>query len=279
MSTTESALSADRFAVHYEPLAGDGRDSGRIALLRWDSDIFGFAVADYEPPRSELLPDRLGENLAAWQEKNAVALVSCRVEAVDSERAETLSTAGFRFVELQLRATLPRLRGATLRAPRVTVRAPVPEDHAPLAEIAGTAFQFGRYHADPRFPRSLADRRYRIWVEGALADRSEETRIFVVGPPGDPVGFLHVAVQKRAADLRLAGVDTANAGIAGPELFLGALGQLAAEGVERVTARLSAANTSALNLYSSMSFRFHEPQFVLHRGEPPAAAAGRTVSA
>lgn len=277
MTPTGSALSADRFAVHYEPLEGAGRDSGRIALLRWDSDIFGFDVADYEPPATNPLPDRLAEALTEWQRRKAVVLVSSRVDAAQARRAEALCAAGFRFIELQLRATLPRLREATLRAPRLTVRAPVAEDHTPLAEIAGTAFEFGRYHADPRFPRALADRRYRVWVEGALADQSEENRLFVVGPPGDPVGFLHVAIQKSVADLRLAGVDTTNAGVAGPELFLGALRALAADGVERVTARLSAANTSAVNLYSSMSFRFHEPQLVLHRGEP--AAADGTVSA
>jgi len=273
MSRTERVVPADRFATHYEALGSDARDMGRIARLGWDSDIFGFGVADYEPPaetpvESGLLADRL----AAWEERNAVDLVSCRVSAASAALADRLSAAGFRFLEVQLRATLPRLRDAALRAPRLTVRTPAPEDRLRLIEIAGTAFRFGRYHADPRFPRALADRRYRAWVEGALADRSEQTRLFVTGPVGQPVGFLHVVIVERVADLRLAGVDPDDAGIAGPELFLGALKQLALEGVERVTARLSAANTSAINLYASMSFRFHEPQLVFHRGEPPFAA-------
>lgn len=272
MSRTERTVSADRFAPHYETLGRDAENTGRIARLDWDSDIFGFGVADYEPPaevpvESDLLADRL----AAWEERNAINLVSCRANATSAALADRLSAAGFRFLELQLRATLPRLRDATLRTPRLTVRTPAPEDHLRLIEIAGTAFEFGRYHADSRFPRALADRRYRLWVEGALADPSEQSRLFVVGPVGEPVGFLHVFVADGVADLRLAGVDRA-AGIAGPELFLGALKQFAAEGVERVTARLSAANTAAVNLYASMFFRFHQPQLVFHRGEPPFAA-------
>jgi hypothetical protein len=273
VSRTERVATTDRFATHYEALGDDARDTGRIGRLTWDSDIFGFGVADYEPPaETEVESGLLADRLAAWEERNAVNLVSCRVSAASAALADRLSAAGFRFLELQLRATLPRLRDATLRPPRLTVRAPAPEDGRRLIEIAGTAFRFGRYHADPRFPRALADRRYRVWVEGALADPSGQTRLFVTGPVGQPVGFIHVVIAERAADLRLAGVDPDHAGIAGPELFLGALKQLAAGGVERVTARLSAANTSALNLYASMSFRFHEPQLVFHRGEPPFAA-------
>jgi len=273
VSRTEGIAPAERFATHYEPLGPDAKTTGRIARLDWDSEIFKFGVADYEPPTDNPVETGLlADALAAWEARNAVVLVSCRVDAANAPLADWLSAAGFRFIEVQLRATLPRLRPTTLRASRLTVRKPSPEDRDRLIEIAGTAFRFGRYHADPRFPRALADRRYAIWVRDALADRSEQIRLFVTGPVGRPVGFIHAAIRERGADLRLAGVDPDDAGIAGPELFLGALGHLAQEGVERVTARLSASNMSALNLYASMSFRFHEPQLVFHRGEAPFAA-------
>ena len=264
-------VAADRFAPCYEALGPEAGNAGRIARLAWDSDIFGFGVADYQPPTARFDAAQIAEELALWQEKNSVQLVSCRVDPSKASLADGLSRAGFRFVELQLRATLPRVRDISLREPRLTVRFPTPDDRQRLIDIAGTTFQFGRYHADPRFPRSLADLRYRVWIQGALSEQSENTRMFVIGPVGHPVGFLHVAVTPPVADLRLAGVDPSESGVAGPELFLGALRQLAADGIERVTARLSAANTSAINLYASMSFRFHEPEFVFHRGEPRAA--------
>jgi hypothetical protein len=243
MSHTERVLPDQSFTVNYGPLEGRTSDKGKIAILSWDSEIFGFGVADYEPPaETSVEPDVLAGSLAAWEKRNAVQIVSCRVSAGSAALADRLQAAGFRFVELQLRATLPRLLGTNLRDPRLTVRAPAPEDHSRLLEIAGTAFLFGRYHADPRFPRVLADRRYRTWIKGALAKHSQ-TRLFVAGPLGQPVGFLHAVVAERVADIRLAGVDPNSSGIAGPELFLGALKGFAAEGVERVTARLSAANT------------------------------------
>jgi hypothetical protein len=272
MSNTERVLPTESFTVNYGSLEEGAPDTGKIARLSWDSEIFGFGVADYEPSaETSVEPEHLAGRLAAWERRNAVHIVSCRVSAGRAPLADRLPAAGFRFIELQLRATLPRLLGANLRDPRLTVRAPAPEDHSRLLEIAGTAFRFGRYHADPRFPRVLADQRYRIWVKGALAERSQQTRLFVAGPVGQPSGFLHAVVAERVADIRLAGVDPDNSGIAGPELFLGALKRFAAEGVERVTARLSAANTSALNLYASLSFRFHEPELVFHRGGPPFA--------
>jgi len=266
------------FEVDYESLEEDAPTAGRIALLPWDSNVFGFPVADYRLGEEQHLePATLARKLSKWEERYGVSLVSCRVSAHRAALGDALSTAGFRFIELQLRATLPRLRAAKLTASRLTVRAAVPNDRARLLAISETAFRFGRYHADARFPRALADRRYRAWLEAALDSPSQESRVYVVGPAGRPGGFLHTTVRGHLADFRLAGVDPEDSGIAGPELFLGTLKLLAAEGIEQVTGRLSAANTSAVNLYASLFFRFHEPELVFHRGQP-RAGDGTTAS-
>ncbi len=92
----------------------------------------------------------------------------------------------------------------------------------------------------------------------------------MVGPPGRPAAFLHAETEASVADIRLAAADPEKASLGGPELVLGALHALASRGARRVTARLSAANSAAMNVYASLGFRFHDPSLVLHWIRPGA---------
>jgi hypothetical protein len=277
VSDATLSSSTSRFVADYRPVSPGAPELGSVAVLPWDADVFGFRVADYAAPDAHALvgetaTDRLARDIAAWAEREDVHLVGTRVPTTPSALGALLEHAGFRFVEIQLRATLPRLRGSELRAPRLTVRAAEPADYERIAEIAESAFTLGRYHADPRFPRALADRRYRVWIERALAEPSSSAWIAAVGPPGKPNGFLQTEIAGNdaaaRADIRLAAVDRESAGIAGPELFVGALHELARRGVSAVTARISAVNTSVWNIYASLGFRFHEPELVFHWHRP-----------
>jgi hypothetical protein len=261
-----------RFEADYSRLDPNDPGLGSIAVLPWDAEIFGFAVADYRPGDPAELASRTGplaERLATWSRDRKVELVGCRVSATDTALTGVLESAGFRIVDLQLRATLAPLRSDDAPT-RITVRTADPSDRSRILAIASSAFLLGRYHADPRFPRAAADRRYRIWMERALAG-GEGTWVAVAGPPGSVRGFLHAEISGSAADIRLAAVDPDGAGIAGPELFRGALHEVARLGARRVTARMSAANCAVLNVYASLGFRFDEPESVLHWHSPDAS--------
>ena len=271
---------AVRFEARHLPLAAESPELGTIALLPWDSEVFGFRVGHYsagEPSRLVARTGELDSKIAEWAARDDVELVSCRVPARPAALGALLQSAGFQFVEIQLRATLHRLRAADLCAPRLTVRVAEIADHARIAQIAASSFTVGRYHADSRFPRALADRRYRAWIEGALGEASAGGWIGVTGPPGAPTGFVQaeIAVSREAdrdaattADIRLAAVDRESAGIAGPELFLGAMHEFARRDVSSVTARISAVNSAVWNIYASLGFRFHEPELVFHWHRP-----------
>src|SRR4030095_7724689 len=104
------------------------------------------------------------------------------------------------------------------------------------------------YHADPRFPRALACRRFGAWMERALDEASPRTRVSVVGPAGKPSGFAHTELDGEVGDVRRVAADPEAGALAGPALLAGALRDLASRGAGRATARLSAANVAALNL-------------------------------
>jgi len=249
---------------------------GRCAVVPWDSKYFGFNVGTYTPADPTQPPAR-GHELAAalrqWMSRNQVELLACQVPGDSNRWMSWLAAAGFAFVDLSLIAFARRL--TALPPARVALRPAVDEDQAALLSIAGRAFTFGRYHADARFPRALADERYRHWLRNAMAARCETEFVLVSGPVGAPTGFLHAVLRGDLADLRLAAVDPEhNNGFLGAGLFVSTLRMLADRGARRAQARLSAANIPILNLYSSLGFSFHQAEAVYHlhaRPAPPLA--------
>jgi hypothetical protein len=107
-------------------------------------------------------------------------------------------------------------------------------------------------------------------MERALSAPDSGTWVGVLGSEGAAGGFLHAEISGNVADIRLAAVSPASAGIGGPELFRGALHEFSRRGATQVTARVSAANTGVMNVYAALGFRFHEPEVVLHWHRPGA---------
>jgi GNAT superfamily N-acetyltransferase len=131
------------------------------------------------------------------------------------------------------------------------------DDLPRLEEIAAVAFRYGRYHADPFFPRALADARYRQWVRTAF----ESGDAILVSDSG----FFHVVVRGTDLDLRLTAVDpSTDDPWAGADLLHAALRFGQSRGARRAVARLSSANTAVMNLYAASGFRFDHPSAVYH---------------
>lgn len=261
------------FEVHFEPLQPDAAELGRCATLGWDARTFGFNVGSWQPESTGATPPpphRLIEALQTWMMDRKVELISTQVPGDASSWFSTLGMVGFRFVDLTLLGYLRRLD--RLPPSRLSLRLATAEDIPALERMAGSAFHFGRYHTDARFPRALADQRYREWIRRALTQTAPDEFVHVCGPQGAPAGFVHSQLRGQLADLRLAAVDPERGdGFVAPALFSGALGELARLGARSASARLSAANLPVLNLYASLGFVFREPfaVFHLHRSGSP----------
>ena len=256
----------NNFVVPYEALSEETPQLGRVAQLPWDSEIFGFNVGMYEIADTVPLVvsrDEISRRLSRWMSDQEVELLSCMVPADAFEWMARLSAAGFIFVDLALQAHLRSL--TDLPVPQVTVRMADEKDAAGIDAIAGTAFRFGRYLADPRFPAQLAKDRFRHWMRIALAAQNETEFVYVSGPPGNPRGFLHATLRGTVADVRLVAVDSAEtAGLQGSTFCVGALTDLRERGAQSAIVRLSAGNVRALSLYSSLGFLFLKADAVYH---------------
>jgi len=257
------------FEVAYVPLRDEVPTLGGIGLVPWDSETFGFNVGSYRPglpgmpPPPPPSPADLRADIEKWMRLHQAELVSCGVPGADTEWMACLSQAGFAFVDMALLAFGRRL--TTLPPARIEVREAAAVDHEPLVTMAGTVFSFGRYHTDARFPRVLADKRYRRWMRNALAQQGGSTWVFVSGPVGHPTGFVCATLTGSRATLTLAAVDPAtNPGILGPLLTTSALHALVQRGARSVQARISAANTGIVDIYSSLGFAFAEAEAMYH---------------
>jgi L-amino acid N-acyltransferase YncA len=256
------------YTLRFEKI-GSGDDSlGCAAVIPWDSDIFGFTVAQFRIGSDRIAESQTGalsESLLSWLHRNDVVLCSCAVPASSAFWKTYLPRVGFEWGDLGLRVALNGLNKASLRPARFTLRNAVPGDSDAVGAIAGQAFHHGRYHADPRFPSELADRRYRQWATNALAGNNPGEFLYVMGEPGKVQGFYHVAVDKTVSDLRLAALAPELQGtMLGFDLYLAVLHTLKKLGVRRVVSTISGTNTPVMNVYSMLGFRFSDPEVIYH---------------
>jgi hypothetical protein len=237
-------------------------------ILPWDADIFGFPVGQLSLRGEALRSEELVEarsSLREWAEGTGARLASASVEAGQLDWAAALPLLGFRCVDVSLRMTLPDLRRRRKLVSAGGVRRAAPADHPGLVAIASTAFDFGRYHRDALFPRALADRRFGEWTRRSLSEGAASDRFWVVGPEGAPQAFMFARTVGERGEFLLGAVSREHAnGLLGPLLFEGSLAALESEGVRSVSAKISAANTSGLNLYAGLGFAASDACFVYH---------------
>ena len=254
------------FELTYEQISPDPT-LGEAAVIPWDSAIFGFPVATFRPGVGEFSRERLElfrSTITKWLDTRNISVCSSFLAPTDSFWRQVLPRAGFEFVDLSLQVSVP-LASAKLPPLRTPVRPALPQDHAAIETIASESFSHGRYHADPRFPKLLADRRYSQWVRNALHNPSEFDRIYVLELGGRVEGFHHVVVDGELSDLRLAAVAANLKGtMLGVELYSATLHELRRQNVRRAVGSISATNHSVVNLFSILGFRFSSPEIVYH---------------
>jgi hypothetical protein len=257
------------FSVEYQPLLDSHPDWAKIACLPWDEAIFGFPVADLrlagDPPLETNPSVALREALDAFCAQTKSELVSVRADGADTAAQAMLIAAGFLPVDFSLLALIQPLKPESLPPHRFTMRPAGPEDHKAILHIAESAFAFGRYHGDPRFPRYMANRRYLQWVRNALDTADQDDHVLVLGRPNAVLGFMNVVIRDGNADLRLGAVDPENEiGFAGFALYAETLRAAHSLSARSASARIAAANTRVMNVCASLGYRFFSPETTLH---------------
>ena len=259
--------------VKHQPLSPEKPDWGSIAMLDWDSKVFGFPVANYVPVQpSAVLTDlaQIEQALNEWALQNAVELIGCSMPATEPGWRLSLPRLGFSYVDSTLIYSLPKLQRTKFPRP-YQLRDATLADQESVERIAGDSFDAGRYHADPLFPKALANLRFRRWLTQAFESLSPTSRVFVIGEEGAATAFSHSYVHGDTAHITIGGVDANFHGRGlGPAIFVGTFAKLQGLGVRRAHSKVSVANVGAMNCAAFGGARFSEPEHVFHWHAPVA---------
>lgn len=269
-------MSQPAFVLDYHSLSTDHPEFGQVAVIPWDTEIFGFPVGKYKVGN----PDYLALNqttflysLMDWVSSNRVELISASTPADDFKTLTILRELGFHSVDCSLRATLRKIQSMDFSASPSTLRPAQPEDQESVELLAGEIFNSGHYCADRRFPPALAHKRFRQWLRNAFLSTDPGTHIFVQGAPGNIRGFSHFERKGDLADIRIAGINSnSQSGIArsGFSLYRDTIRAVKELGMKNAVAVVYAANTAALNLHAILGFRFSHSEAQLHWHAPNA---------
>ena len=127
-----------------------------------------------------------------------------------------------------------------------------------LLAICHGAFKCGRFHRDFNIDRSLADLRYDNWLKQLHAESNVYGLLF----RGEIAGFIGAVANR----LVLVAIDAKQRGSGmGKYLWSAVCKDLFARNYSELTSTISSANFAALNLFTSVGFRFRNPLDVYHR--------------
>lgn len=125
-------------------------------------------------------------------------------------------------------------------------------------QISHQAFTFGRFHKDFNISNSLADQRYDQWLTQLHHDKKVTGLFF----DSQLVGF--IAIDQGHLVLHAMHSQFRGKGIA-KFVWSSICAELFASGITEISSSISAANLAAVNLYSSLGFRFRNAKDIYHR--------------
>lgn len=236
------------------------------SLVPWDSDIFGFPVAQIERivVKQGADPDVGMRQFRSWLELNEVRLVSCRLGSDRLRESMLLEANGFRFVEMVYGPTLSPIPDIGHDDDSLAIVEARHEDLAAIETIAASAFATGRFLIDWRLDGSASHRRYQAWVRNSFDD-VRQTVLMATADNG-LIGFFVVEDRPdRSVYWHLTAISPSKQGRGfGKRVWRAMVARHHAAGLQRIDTTISAHNTAVINLYAGLGFRFGLPQMTFH---------------
>jgi translation elongation factor EF-1beta len=258
------------FELQYEPLIiSENQKPWGIAIVPWDTETFGFGVAFLKPccdtgdHGNEATA--IEKALESFYDVMQAEIITTSVPAEQNEMAFLLQKAGFRFIDLSLSIQYENLKDILAKSSCELSLGPATLGEVEiLVEMAGCSFRHGRYHLDPFVPRSLADQRYRDWLNRCLNPENPQ-RVLAVKHEDTLCGFSVVECRGSVGYLHLHAIDSKWRGKKlGTEMILQSLRHLHDLGSQAVVTKISASNLRAVNIHSRLNGHFITAEYLLH---------------
>jgi GNAT superfamily N-acetyltransferase len=223
------------------------KKSKYILRTKWDSLVFGIDTYEIKFVSEDIL-----NSLAKLKGHFTI-----RVDPLSSHK-KVLYSCGFYYCDTLIEPYCSKKKIRYFSHPNVKIkilrRVPVKE----LIKISHGAFSYGRFHKDFNMKRKLSDLRYDRWLKKLY----EANHVFALmfnnkcvcffGYKGNKI-LLH-AISKKYRGKGLA-----------KYLWSVACRELFKKGHKELVSSISASNLAAVNLYSSLGFKFRNPVEIYHK--------------
>lgn len=223
------------------------RQSKYIVKTPWDSSVFG--INTYE---IKLVSDRVFRQIAELKGHFTV-----KIEPL-SPKKKVLYRYGFYYCDTLIQPYCHKdsFRFHDLKDGTVGISRKIPLSE--LLKISHGAFSFGRFHRDFNLDRKLADLRYDKWLIKIYKTKNVFSLMFNKKCIGF-LGFTKNRIVLHAISKRYRGRGLSK------YLWSAACKELFSKGYREIVSSISASNLAAVNLYSSMGFKFRNPLDVYHK--------------
>jgi ribosomal protein S18 acetylase RimI-like enzyme len=239
--------------------------SAPCSLLEWDSDFFGFRIAQVV---GETLSETKGQAVLEWSRAHAIRCLYFLGDASSPQTADVAQRLNFKMVDVRVELSSDRsLSNATPHPELKKIRTARASDVADLQAIARGAHRDSRFFFDSGFGQSRAEDLFAKWIAVDCAGRADT--VLTLDRNGIGVtGYVtcNLITGQSAGRIGLVGVasDVRGKGL-GKVLVSGALDWFCSAGVKMVFVVTQARNVAAQRLYQTLGFRTDNIKVWYHR--------------
>ena len=238
----------------------------RAAEAPWDSAIFGYPVAQISSIQvldATAAPADF-EPFWRWCDLHGVRIASCRLAHHQLRESMLLERQQFRFIEMVLHPHLPHLQAYRSDTDSLIITPAAEEDLPTLSSMSAQAFHHERYHVDPRLDPIVGNQRYARWVENSLHHPKQQ--LLKVSDGQHIIAFFIIEANTQGNvywHLTAVAPSFQGQGL-GRRTWRAMIARHQHEGHATISTTISARNTTVLNLYASLGFRFLPPEMTFH---------------
>ena len=242
---------------------------GIIKLLEWDTNYFGFPVAQIQ---SRTISQNHLDEVLYFCKKNDVRLLQFKCNAHHRGSIILAEKGKFHFVDvrLTLHKTLSKLKKKKKNMlPDLSFRKGKISDISALKAIVTDLYTHSRYYFDTNFPRDDVHVFYQNWIEKSVHGQFDDL-VWVLCQNNIPIGCCSVSYKSdQTASIGLFGIDPSCGGKGfGKILIEKVLFSLLEHEIKTVSVATQGRNYMAQRLYQRAGFCNEKMEIYYHRWFP-----------
>ncbi len=231
----------------------------------WDSEILTAPVGDINNIKitDYYLAQQGFNKFKQWILYNNYKMISCRLDHDKLRESHFLEKNGFRFVEMVLHPTMSDIQNCTVIHHGLKVTKVEAHEIPAISKIASRAFGCERFHVDPFLGPELGNESYKNWIENSHLYKNQV--LLKVCDNVDIIAFFLIEQHNETVYWHLTAVNPLWQGKGfGFKAWMAMIEHHQMSEVKTILTTISARNTTVLNLYSKLNFKFNPPEMTFH---------------